>query len=120
AGLRCETRLVQHRIEEVAGAVPGEGSAGAVGAMRARRQSQHQHPCRGISKGWNRAAPVLPARVGFLPYRSNLAAVLAKPGAALAGYNASVQFVERTRRRLSHGLILTSLGRPRAASHRGA
>ena len=49
-GLRSKTGLMQHRKKKIPRPIAGKGPPGAVGAMRSRSQSQHQHPRLPISK----------------------------------------------------------------------
>ena len=57
-----EARAVQRGEQEVARAVAGEHAAGAVGAVRRRRQAEDQHARVGIAEAGDRPAPVLLAR----------------------------------------------------------
>ncbi len=62
--LRGKSRLVQQRVEKVAGTVAGEGPSRPIRSVRSGRQPDEQHPRRRIAKRGNRPAPVgpLPAR----------------------------------------------------------
>src|SRR5947209_8760267 len=54
---RREPELEQRRIEQLAGVVAGEGSAGAVGAVLARRKADDRQPSIAITEGGNRRVP---------------------------------------------------------------
>ena len=98
-GLRGEARLVEHGIEKVAGAVAGEGPTGAVGAVRARRESQDEDTGRGIAKAGHGTAPIGLVAIGAAAGAGHLGAPGAETRAALAGNDAGIQRVQRGRGR---------------------
>ncbi len=57
-GLIRETRGVERPEEEIAGLVSGEDPAGAVSAVRGRREADDEEPSAGVSERRQRAAPV--------------------------------------------------------------
>ena len=59
---RAACRAMQRGEEEVARAVAGEDAAGAIGAVRRRREPEDQHPRRGVAEAGDRPAPVRLAR----------------------------------------------------------
>ena len=94
AGLRGESRLIEHGIEEVARAVAGEGPSGAVRPMRARREPQDQDACRGIAEAGHRPSPVGLVAIGAPTLLGNVGAIGAQARAALADDDAFVECVE--------------------------
>ena len=56
--LGSEARRVKHPIEDLARPVAGEHAAGAVGTVRAGRESKNQDPRACIAEGGHGAAPV--------------------------------------------------------------
>ena len=50
--------MVESRVKEIARSIPGKLAPGAVGAMRAGSQSDHEYARLGITKSRDRLAPV--------------------------------------------------------------
>lgn len=50
SGLRGKPGAMEQGIEKSAGAVAGKGTTGAIGAVRARRQSDKEHACRRVAE----------------------------------------------------------------------
>jgi hypothetical protein len=103
AGFAGEAQLVQDGIHEVAGAVAGEGAAGAVGSVGAGREAEDEDSGAGVAKAGDGTGPVglvlVRAAFGF----ADAAAVGAKPGAALAGDDGFMNLLEELRRYLCVG-----------------
>ena len=70
---------------EVAGAVAGEGSAGAIGAMRAGRESKDEQACLFVTESGDRAAPIDLIAVGAPPGFGDGTTVGPETGATFAG-----------------------------------
>ena len=75
---------MERREQEIAGAVPGEHAARAVGAVRGRRQAEQQHARRGVAEAAHRAAPVGLVAEGRALLRRDLLAPGDEPRAAAA------------------------------------
>ncbi len=73
--LRREARCVQHRIEKISRSIAGERSARAIGAMRARSQSQRQHARARIPERRNRFSPIGIVGIGSTSNPRDLSAV---------------------------------------------
>ena len=84
-GLRGEAGAVQHAIEKMTGAIAGERAAGAVGAMRARRQAEDQHPRVHIAEARHRLGPIVAVAVGAALLTPDLLAIFDQPQTAGAG-----------------------------------
>ena len=90
-----EAGAVQRGEQEVARAVAGEDAAGAVGAVRGRRQAEDQHARRRVAEAGDRAAPVVPvAERRALLARDELAP-LDEPRAGAAGRDLGFERLER-------------------------
>src|SRR5262249_13149006 len=86
-----KARLVQHGIEEVAGAVTGKGAAGAVGSVGAGSEAEDQQASVRIAEAGNRPGPVIPLEIGAALFLPDLSAVGDEARAAGAGDNLRVQ-----------------------------
>ena len=106
--LRRESRFVEHRIKEIAGAVSGEGTTCAVGAVCAGSEAQSQDARVRIAKGRNRLAPILPIGIGAAAHLRNVGAVLPKPRASIAGDDAGVEGFQLGARRRHNVILLDS------------
>ena len=98
-----EAELVQDGVHEVAGAVAGEGSAGAVGSVGAGGEAEDEDAGAGVAKAGNGAGPVGLVDIGAAFGFADSAAVFAKTGAALAGDDGVVNLLEELRRNLCAG-----------------
>src|SRR5262249_668647 len=78
---------VQGRVQPVARTITSKEPAGAVAAMRGRRQSTNQHSCVNIAETGQRPAPVFLAAVGSPLLLGHLLAPLHKARAAPTGDN---------------------------------
>ena len=58
AGFAGEAEFVEDGVHEVAGAVAGEGSAGAVGSVGAGGEAEDEDSGAGVAKARNGAGPV--------------------------------------------------------------
>jgi hypothetical protein len=79
-----ETGLVEDLVEDVAGTVAGEHATGAVGAVRARGESQDEYAGGGVAEGRHGESPVGLVAVGAALELRNLCRMLAQAGAAYA------------------------------------
>ena len=93
-GLRGEAGAVQHAIEKMTGAIAGERAAGAVGAMRARRQAEDQHPRVHIAEARHRLGPIVAVAVGAALLTPDLLAIFNQPRTAGAGDEFAIQLNE--------------------------
>ncbi len=57
-----ESGLVQDRIHEFAGGIAGERTSGAVGAVGAGSEAEHQHARVGIAEARDGLSPIFPIR----------------------------------------------------------
>ncbi len=73
---------MQDGIHEVAGAVAGEGAAGAVGSVSARSEAEDEDAGVGIAEARNRLSPVLLVSVGFAAGLADAADIGDEAGAA--------------------------------------
>ena len=103
AGLAREAELVQDGIHEIAGAVSGEGAAGAVGSMGARGEAEDEDAGAGVSEAWDGARPVGLIDVGAALGLAYAAAVVAKTEAALTSDDGLMNLLEELRRSLCEG-----------------
>jgi hypothetical protein len=106
AGFGGEAKLVQDGIHEVAGAVAGEGTAGAVGSMGSGGEAEDEDAGARVAEAGDGAGPVGLVLVGAPFGLADAAAVVAKTGAAFAGDDGLVNLLEERRR----GLRVNSLG----------
>ena len=103
AGLGGEAKLVQDGIHEVAGAIAGEGAAGAVGSMCAGGKTEDEDAGAWIAKAGNRAGPIGLVQVGAALGLADAAAVVAKARATFAVDDGFANLKEERRRTLSVG-----------------
>ena len=102
--LRGKSRLMQHGIEKIAGAIAGKGPSSPVGAMCSRSQPEYKHTRIWISERRNRLSPVLQVLVGLFSYPRDISTISAEVGAAVAGHDAVIQGDQQ--RRIRHSEIL--------------
>ena len=103
AGFAREAELVQDGIHEIAGAVSGEGAAGAVGSMCARGEAEDEDAGSGVAEAGYGAGPVGLVDVGATFGLAYAAAVVAKTGAALTSDDGLMNLLEELRRSLCEG-----------------
>jgi hypothetical protein len=103
AGFGGEAELVQDGIHEVAGAVAGEGTAGAIGSVGAGGEAEDEDAGAGVAKAGYGAGPVGLVLVGASLGFADAAAVFAKAGAALTGDDGLMNLLEELRRSLCVG-----------------
>jgi len=82
--LRRQTQRVQDGIHEIPGTITGEGSPGAVGAMRPWRKAQNKDACSWVTKTRHRPRPVFMIDIGAASLLANAGAIFAEPGTCLA------------------------------------
>jgi hypothetical protein len=85
AGLIGKAEFMEDWVHEVAGAIAGEWSAGAVGAVGAGGEAEDEDAGAGVTKAGDRARPVFVILVSAATGLTDMGAVLAQPGAKLAG-----------------------------------
>jgi hypothetical protein len=85
AGLTGKAKLMQDGIHEVAGAIAGEGTPGAVGSVGSGGKAKDENAGAGVAEAGNRAGPVGLVKVGTAFRFADTAAVVAKAGAAFTG-----------------------------------
>jgi hypothetical protein len=95
---------VQDGIHEVAGAVAGEGAAGAVGSVSAGGEAENEDTGAWIAEARNGAGPVGLVDVGAPFGLTYVAAVSTKTGAAFTGNYGLVNLLEGLRRKLCVGM----------------
>ena len=100
AGSGGEAEFVEYRIHEVAGAVSGEGTAGAISSVGSGREAEDKDSGTGITETWDGSSPVGLVLVGAALGFSDAAAVGTKSGTALAGDDVLVNLREKLRRNL--------------------
>jgi hypothetical protein len=84
-GLGGEAELVEDGIHEVAGAIAGEGAAGAVGTVGAGSEAEDEDAGLWVAEAGDGASPVGVVDVGTAAGFADAGAVFAQPGAKLAG-----------------------------------
>ena len=103
AGFGGEAELVQDGIHEVAGAVAGEGTPGAVGSVSAGGEAEDEDAGARVAKAGNGAGPVGLVDVGAAFGLADAAAVFAQAGAAFTGDDGFMDLLEELRRSLCAG-----------------
>src|SRR5581483_2013990 len=86
-----ESGAMQHWIKKASRGVAGEGTSGAVRAMRSGRKPQDEHTRIRITKSRDRPSPVFPILIGAALFFSNFLTVLHQPRTARAGNHFTVQ-----------------------------
>lgn len=97
-GLAGKPQLIEDRVHEGAGAVAGEGPAGAVGSVSAGSQAKDENAGAGIAETGDGAGPVGLILIGAAFGFADAPAVVAEPGATLTsddGVANLLQVVER-------------------------
>src|ERR1019366_8710903 len=92
--LRCEANLVQNGIHEFSRRIPRKGTAGTVGAVGPRRQSQHQHAGLGIAEPRYWPRPIFAIAIGTAPLTANLLAIGYQTRTLGAVHNFFIQYGE--------------------------
>ena len=107
-----KARVVEHGIEEVAGAIAREGASGAIGAVRAGSKAEDQDAGFGIAKAGNGTTPVRLVAIGTTADLGHLGAPGAEARAALAGNDLLIESFQRGwgRRYGRHGGYLSTQG----------
>ena len=82
-----EAGFVQRGVEKVARTVTREHSPGTVRSMSCGSEPQNQQLGLGITKSWNRLAPVFPSAIGAALFARDLLAILYQARALGAGDN---------------------------------
>jgi hypothetical protein len=85
---------VENGIHEVAGAVSGKGTAGAVGTVGARSESKDKKAGSRVSEAGNGAGPVSLILIGAAAGLPDSAAVIAQAGTAFAGDDGVINLLE--------------------------
>jgi len=81
-GLGGEAGVVQHAIQEVAGAVAGERASSAIGAMRAGSEAENQDAGPRVAPAGNGPCPVVPFAIGAAFFPPELLAIVHQSRAA--------------------------------------
>ena len=102
-GFGGEAKLVEDRVHEVAGAVTGEGAAGAVGSVSSGSEADDEDSSAGVAETGDRARPVGLVLVGTAFGFADTLAVSAKAGAAFAGNDGLMNLLEKLGRYLCAG-----------------
>ena len=98
-GFCGEAEIVKDWVHEVAGAVTGEGTAGAVGTVGSRSESKYEEARVRVSEAGDGAGPVCLILVGAAAGFAYPATVVAQTGAALAGDDGVMNLLEERGRR---------------------
>src|SRR5208337_1115860 len=93
-GQQRKSGFVQHRVHEVAGGVSGERAAGAIGAVGAGSESEHEDAGMGIAEAGNGLAPVLAVAESAALLAGYALAIFNQPRTAHAGDDFDVQNLE--------------------------
>ena len=93
-GLTGEAELVEDGVHEVAGAVAGEGAAGAVGAVGSGSEAENEDAGVGVSEAGDGLGPVLLIAEGFAAGFADAAAIVAQAGTTSAGGDVLLKLVE--------------------------
>jgi hypothetical protein len=100
AGFAGEAKFVQDGIHEVAGAVTGEGAAGAISSVGAGGKAEDEDSSFGVSEARNGSGPVGLILVGTAFGFADAAAVVTKTRAAVTGNDGFANLLEKLRRYL--------------------
>lgn len=100
SGFAGEAELVEDRVHEVAGAVSGEGTAGAVGSVSSGRKAKDEDAGARVAEAGYGFCPVGLIEVGAPLGLADGAAVDAETGTALAGDDGVANLLEDGRRYL--------------------
>ncbi len=103
AGFGGEAEFVQDGIHEVAGAIAGEGAAGAVGSVGSGGEAEDEDAGSGIAEARNGAGPIGLIDVGPTFGFAYAAAVVAETGAAFTSDDGLMNLLEELRRSLCAG-----------------
>jgi hypothetical protein len=103
AGFGGEAEFVEDGIHEVAGAVAGEGTAGAVGSVGAGGEAEDENAGSGVAESGHGAGPVSLVDVGATFGFAYAAAVVAETGTALTSDDGLMNLLEELRRGLCAG-----------------
>ena len=95
--LAGKAEFVQDGIHEVAGAVAGEGSAGAIGPVGSGREAEDENAGAWVAEAGNGARPVGFILVGATFHLADTPAVVAKARATLAGGDGLVYLLKERR-----------------------
>jgi hypothetical protein len=98
-----EAKLVENGVHEVAGAVAGEWTTGAVGSVSSRRKAEDEDASTRITETGDRTCPVRLVLIGAAFGLTDAATVTAKARAELAGNDGPVNLLEKRRRHLCVG-----------------
>jgi hypothetical protein len=79
AGFGGEAKIVENGVHEIAGAVSGEGAAGAVGTMSAGGEAKDKDACFGITEAGDGTGPVGLVLIGAAAGFADAATVVTKP-----------------------------------------
>ena len=93
-GFAGEAELVQDGVHEVAGAVAGEGAAGAIGSVGSGGETENEDAGVGVAEAGDRFGPVLLIAVGLSAGLADGLAVVAEPGAAIAGGDGLLHLID--------------------------
>lgn len=86
-GLGGEAGLVEHAVQDVAGAVAGEHAAGAVGAMGSGGEAEDEDAGVGVAERGDGASPIGLITVGAALEFRNFRSVRAEAGTAATSYD---------------------------------
>jgi hypothetical protein len=103
AGFAGQAQLVQDRVHEVARAVAGEGSAGAVGSVGAGCEAEDEDAGVGVSEAGNGARPVGLVEVGAAFGLADALTVFAEARAEIAGNDRFTNLLQQGKRALAVG-----------------
>lgn len=92
--MRSEAGVVEDGVHEVACAVAGEGAAGAVGAVGTGGEADDEDTGGGVAEAGDGPGPVGPIEIGAAFGLAQGGAIVAEPGAELAGDDLSREDVE--------------------------
>jgi len=99
-GLTGEAQFMEHWVHEIAGAVPSEGTPGAVGSMGAGSKAEDEQAGAGIAKAGNGTRPVDLVLIGAATGFADAAAVVAQARAAFAIDNGFADLLQNRGERL--------------------
>ena len=102
-GLGGEAEVVEDGVHEVAGAVAGEGTSGAVGTVGSGSESKDKDAGTGVSEAGDGTSPVDLVLVGAAARFADTPTVVTQPGAAFAGGDGVMNLLKDLIRSVNEG-----------------
>ena len=98
-----DLELVENGVHEVAGAVAGEGTSGAIGTMGAGSESKDKDAGTGVSETGDGTGPVGLILIGAAARFADTPTVVTQPGASFAGGDGVMNLLKDLIRSVNEG-----------------